>query len=248
MKKGQIIWGLVLVAIAALILAGGIGIFPGITWKMILTVLLAALFVKSLWELEFFGVFFPAAVIGILYSKELQIENITPFPILLAALLLSIGFSMIFGKATSKRKARHAMEHCHANVYRNEKGEEMHQTSFGENTEQVNGNTLYFKNSFGAASKYVNTDNFQSASLDNSFGELIVYFDNAMMQQPQATITVSNSFGETQIYLPKSWNVENRVSAVMGAVVEKNQNMPENVHKVILTGSVSMGELQIIYI
>lgn len=248
MKKGQIIWGLVLIVIAALILAGGIGILPGISRKMILTVLLAALLIKSLWELEFFGIFFPAAVIGILYREELHIEGITPFPILAAALLLSIGFGMIFGKATSKRRARHAMEHCKANVYQNEQGEEMHQTSFGENTEQVTGSALFFKNSFGETSKYVNTDNFQSASLDNSFGELKVYFDNALMQQPQATITVSNSFGETQIFLPKSWNVENQVSVVLGAVVEKNHNIPENAHKVILTGSVSMGELQIIYI
>lgn len=248
MKKGKIIWGLVLIAIAALIIAGGFGILPNITWRLILSILLVVISVKSIWELEFFGIFFPLAIIGILYSRELHIEKITPMPVLAAALLLSIGFSMIFGKATSQRRARHAMEHCQAHVYRNEKGEEMHQTSFGENTEQVMGDTLFFKNSFGAASKYVNTDNFQSASLENSFGELKVYFDNAIMQQPQATIMVSNSLGETQIYLPKTWNVENQISATMGTVVEKNRNMPENLHKVLLTGSVTMGEVQIIYI
>ena len=248
MKKGKIIWGLVLIVIAALIIVGGFGILPNITWRLIVSVLMAVICVNSIWNLEFFGIFFPLAIIGILYNQELHIETITPLPILAATLLLSIGFNMIFGKATAQRRAGHATDHCQAHVYRNENGEEMHQTSFGENTEQVVGDTLYFKNSFGAASKYVNTDNFQSASLENSFGELKVYFDNAIMQQPQATIVVSNSLGETQIYLPKSWNIDNQVSVTMGSVFEKNRNMPENLHKVLLTGSVTMGELQIIYI
>ena len=107
---------------------------------------------------------------------------------------------------------------------------------------------LFFKNSFGATSKYVNTDNFRSAVLQNSFGEMKVYFDNALMQQETATIDVSNSFGETQIFLPKEWKVENQISSMLGSVSEQNMHQPSEGHTVILTGSVSMGEVQIIYI
>lgn len=243
MKKEKVIWGLGFIVLAVLVIAAGMGFVTGVTWKMILTILLAALLAKSLWELEFFGVFFPAAILLILYVDEVR-----KAPILVGALLLSIGFNMIFGKVATKRRAKRAMKHCEAHVYSGGEGQEVHQTSFGENSEQVTGNTMLFKNIFGASSKYVNTDDFRSASLENSFGELKVYFDNAMMQQPQAVITVSTSFGQTEIYLPRSWGVDNQVSSRMGSVVEKNRNMPEGQHKVLLTGSVSMGELQIIYI
>lgn len=62
--------------------------------------------------------------------------------------------------------------------------------------DEEDGNRISFDTSFGASIKYVNTDDFQSASLDCSFGSMKVYFDNAMMQQPQATIYLDASFPE----------------------------------------------------
>ncbi len=254
MKKGQIIWALVLIGIAALIIGGGLGLLPTLTFKMSLSILFGAVALISLWHIEFFGLFFSLAVLGILYAPQLHIEAITPFPLLLAALLLTIAFYLLFGKWTAKRKAKRtakhsdwAKQHCTSNQYQNVKGEHVYDTSFGENVEQVTGELLMFKNTFGATSKYVSTDNFKSATLENSFGELKVYFDNAMMQGAEATITVNNSFGETEIFIPRTWAVDNQINVMLGEVSEKSQNQPDGRHTILLTGSVSLGELQIIY-
>lgn len=256
MKKGKVIWALLFIGIAVLILAGGLGVIPEVSRKLIVAVLLGAVAIGSLWELSFWGLFFSLAIIGILYAPQLHIEAITPVPILGAAALLSIGFSMLFGKQASQRRTERARkrhsnfadQHFKSDHYQNGQGQQVYDTAFGETTDQVNGEMLIFKNSFGATSKYVNTDNFRSAVLQNSFGEMKVYFDNALMQQETATIDVSNSFGETQIFLPKEWKVENQISSMLGSVSEQNMHQPAGGHTVILTGSLSMGEVQIIYI
>lgn len=252
MKKGKIIWAILLIAIALLILGSGFGVLPVMSGKLLATLLLGAFAIRCLWGLEFWGLFFSLAVIGIIYAQELQIESITPWPILGAALLLSIGFSMLFGKQAAQRRREHHSEwskqYSRNEHYRNAQGEEVYDTSFGEHSEEVNGEMLHFENHFGASSKYVTSDNFKSAVLNNSFGEMKVYFDNAMMQQETATIDVNNSFGETQIYIPKSWKTELKLHSALGAVTEKNHPQPDGQHTVVLTGSNSMGEVQILYI
>lgn len=256
MKKGRVIWGVLLIVIAVMIIGSGLGILPAISIKMIGTVLLGAVAVWCLWYLEFAGVFFSLACLGIMHASALHIESITPFPILGAALLLSIGFSLLFGKQIDKRRetrrrnhhSEWTQKHSRYEHYRNEKGEDIYDTAFGEHSEQVAGEMLYFKNSFGESSKYVMSDDFKSAGLNNSFGELKVYFDNAVMQQQTATIDIYNSFGETQVFLPKEWNVDNKIQSMLGAVTENNYVQANGQHTVILTGNNCMGEVQIIYI
>lgn len=114
--------------------------------------------------------------------------------------------------------------------------------------DEEDGNRISFDTSFGASIKYVNTDDFQSASLDCSFGSMKVYFDNAMMQQPQATIYLDASFSGVELYIPKSWAMINKVHAAFGAVEEKNQNVPDGVHSVILTGECNFSGVTIIYV
>lgn len=256
MKKGKIVWAVLLIVIALLILGSGFGLLPAISGKLLAALLLGAFAIRCLWYLEFWGLFFSLAVLGIIYAAELQIESITPWPILGAALLLSIGFSMLFGKQTARRKADHsrrqhgewAQQYSRNEHYQNEQGEDVYDTAFGEHSEEVNGEMLYFKNNFGESSKYVTSDHFKSAVLNNSFGEMKVYFDNAVMRQATGTIEVSNSFGETQIFLPRTWQTDIRIHSMLGAVTETNHPQPDGQHTVVLTGSNSMGEVQIIYI
>lgn len=70
------------------------------------------------------------------------------------------------------------------------------------------GENIKIDNNFGTAIKYVNSDNFCMADVDNSFGSLTVYFDNAIIQSGSAKIKVDNSFGETNLY--HSERMENR--------------------------------------
>lgn len=80
------------------------------------------------------------------------------------------------------------------------------------------GENIKIDNNFGTAIKYVNSDNFCMADVDNSFGSLTVYFDNAIIQSGSAKIKVDNSFGETNLYIPKEWKTENNLGQAFGSV------------------------------
>ena len=101
-----LVWGFVLVLAAVVLIlddAGvpiGFGISP---WRIILGVLLFAWLVYEIVRLRFTEIFFPIAFLFILFQKPLVKELgygkeriLSPWIVLLAALLLTIGFKILF--------------------------------------------------------------------------------------------------------------------------------------------------------
>lgn len=82
---------------------------------------------------------------------------------------------------------------------------------------------VYCSNHFGALAKYVNCSDFNGASVKNSFGEL-------------------------QVFVPKDWNVKLNVSVFAGDCKNQYHSGNENGPVVRISGSVSFGEIQIIYV
>ncbi len=64
--------------------------------------------------------------------------------------------------------------------------------------EESTENSVYCSNSFGTTTKYVNSNN-----LECSFGEMKVYFDNAVVQNKSVEICVDVSFGSVELYIPR---------------------------------------------
>ena len=158
---GKILWGLLFLVGAVYLIASRVWNLPTVSvFSVILTVFLAWLFIEGLRHLNFWEILFPIAFFCIIYAKPLGITAFTPWTVLGAALLGSIGLSMIF-----KPKKHH--EWTDAST---------HDNSFGSNSEQCNGENLRFDNSFGESIKYINTDNLCSVSVDNSFGALTIVF------------------------------------------------------------------------
>ena len=91
-KKRNIVWGLTLILGALLVIFSQLGYFDtvGIP-SLIITILLIPVIILSAASLNFSGILFPLAILGILYDDVLGIQALTPWPILLAALLLSLG-------------------------------------------------------------------------------------------------------------------------------------------------------------
>ena len=90
MKKNgeKIFWGLFFILGAIFILVSRMGYFEEIgLLTLFLTVLLAALLIKSIRHIEFTGILFSLAFLAILYDKPLGIEELTPWPVFGAALL-----------------------------------------------------------------------------------------------------------------------------------------------------------------
>ncbi len=232
MKTKRLFWGLFFVLAAVFIIFSKLGYFVSVSpISFVFTIFLAAILVDSIINVRFPGIFFSMAFLAIIYAKPLGIQSIVPGGVLGAALLLSIGFSLIF------HNFRHH-HHCH-----DWKGE----TEFTYVEDEQDGNCVNYKSNFASAIKYVNSDSFSKAYLKNSFGSLKVYFDNAIIEGEKAVIYVNSSFGEMELYLPRDWKVVNNVNASFGDAKIKNRASGEDTKVVEIVGEVSFGDLKIYF-
>ncbi|MBD5460505.1 MAG: intracellular growth attenuator family protein [Lachnospiraceae bacterium] len=236
-KKRQIFWGVFFILGAIFILVAKMGFMQDVgVWTLIWTVLFAALLVRSLFKISFFGIFFSLAFLGILYAEPLGITAITPWPILGAALLLGIGCKMIFPQ---KKRLR---DRIHFSVKGN-RDEEPDRIINSQDGSKVSHDL-----SFGSAVKYINSENFESASFNCSFGYLKVYFDNAVMKNSSASVHLDNSFGATELYVPRSWTIEFQMENSFGGIDEEGTPQPDGLHTLYLYGDNSFGGITVIYV
>lgn len=230
-RKEKIFWGLFFVLGAAFIIISKLGYFADVNViSLILTVIFAGIFIKSVIEMSFAGIFFPAAFIAIIYSEAWGIEDLTPWPVLGAALLASIGCSMIFGNR---------YKHCHHHV---------HEEAFSEVIDHEDGESISFETKFGSSIKYVNAADFKQANLSCNFGAMKVYFDNAVIQGDSAVIRLDCSFGGVELFVPRSWKIINKADSTFGAVSIKNGSHDVGTKTVTLVGNTNFGGVEIIYI
>lgn len=235
MKKERIFWGLCLVLFGVILIVGKLGYLGNFNaFTLIATILLVIIILKSILHLNFAGILFPIAFIGILFDQELGITAITPWTILLAALLGTIGLSLIFHK-----------RHQHFGYDLAQKGikEDEFEVIDVDDESCINCVTR-----FSGSVKYINSDDFRKANISCSFGGVKVYFDRAVIKGEQAVIHIENSFGGVELYIPKDWRVVNNMSVSMAGVTEKNRNSGVNAKTLVLTGNVTFGGVDITFI
>lgn len=231
MKNRNIFWGFIFIFAAVFVLLSNLGYFEDINFtKILVTVLLVYCMIKNIRPRNFFGILIPAAFICILYDDFLQIEELTPFPVLTASILGSIGLSFLFPGRP------------------NVKGHAFDGDVFCEKAEHINGPDIHCKVTFGETSKYIDTPDFRRAHLKCTFGSLKVYFDHTHVDGDTAEIYVDNAFGETELYLPGEWNVKLEASATFGDIEEVRRTTNAGFPVVTVRGHVSFGECKIYYI
>ena len=236
MKLGKIFWGLFFIVAAVFIVVSQLGYIQGVgIISLLLTVLLLAILIKGIASLEFTGVFFSLAFLGIIYDEQLGIEALTPWTLLGAALLLSIGVGMLW-----KPKHKHHWVHWSDRDWDDE--------HFRETIENDSGEVIKCDAKFSSAIKYVDSDHFQRADVNCSFGGIKMYFDNATVDNGIAEINVDVSFGGIEMYVPRTWVVENNVNTFLGGVEDKNYRNANGDVKVKLNGNLSFGGVTIIYV
>lgn len=232
MRKERVFWGVFLILGAIVLLISKLGYFSDVNvFSLLFSIALVAMIIKSIMRISFTGILFPLAFLAIIYDDKLGITEITPWPVLFAALLGSIGLSLIFNKGPKKSK-----------IYVN---------GDSDNTKTINVDDeghINLETSFGSSIKYVNTDKFEYANLSCSFGNMKIYFDNTTMARESAVVNIDISFAGLQMYIPRTWKVENKVGASFGAVEEKNRIDSVITNTLILTGDVSFSGVEIFYI
>ena len=233
-SKGNIFWGVFLLVAAAYVIVGNLGLFGDVSfWTIGFSIILLAWFIRSLFKVSFGGMLFSLAFGAILFDEALHIEQLTPFPVLAAALLGTIGFKLIFKKKKVKQSVVGNMNYV--------------QTPF--NNGQLRDESIFKCNtSFGSTVKYVNSPCLVQANVSNAFGSLSVYFDEANLGSECVTINVDNSFGKLALYLPKEWNVTVNAGRAFGNVTEVGNCIRQSDARVYIEGETSFGQLEINYI
>ena len=236
MKHRNWFWGIFFLAAAVFVIACQIGAFVHVGfWSIGATVLLAAVFIGSLMDLNFFGMLVPLALLYWIYQVPLHLAEISIWLLLLTAVLASMGLSMIF----------HPHHHHHWKDWDRD-----HCGEWNTPTERIEGNDIFVKTSFSEACKYLHSDSLKSAHLSSSFGKLSVYFDQVRLSPEGAEASVDVSFGTMCLYLPREWRVEDRIHTGAGTVNSDHRVTQPDADAPVLTlsGSVSFGSLEIHYV
>lgn len=231
MKKERIFWGIFFLGGAVALIVNKLGLLGGDLnlWTMLLTILLAAGLIKSVVYKSMSGILFSIAFLCIIYAKPLGITALTPWTVLGAALLGSIGCSILFHPKKNYGIYHHGGEHF-------------------ESEETVEGELIELSNSFASGVKYINSDDFKGANIDCSFGAMKVYFDNAIIQGGQAIVHLDVSFAGVELFVPKEWKVTNSADISFGGIDEKNRSVSTGTPVMRITGEVSFAGVTIIYI
>lgn len=230
-KTNRVFWGLFFILGGVFLVASKLGYMAEVNvFGLILTVLFVAIIIKSIFSRSFSGIFFPTAFILMIYDKHLGIEALTPWTVLAAALFLSIGCSMIFGKKIKRAAKIH------------------HSEAFDEVIDEEDGKNVSYEVKWGSGIKYVNSKELKRAKLKCNFGVMKVYLDSAQLQNGTAELNLDLAFGVIQLYIPKEWYVENQVEVSFAGVEEKNSNASDTTETLVLKGNISFAEVTIIYV
>lgn len=232
MKNKNFFWGIVFILSAVLLLLGNFGLFHNISvFKLLIAMALVYTIAQNLPSRNFYGILIPAALICILYDDVLHITRITPFPLLAASVLASIGLFFLFpGQPPFKDKVSFDSDKGPGNCF--------------------NESCIYCSATFTGATKYINAPDFRKAYFKCTFGGLKVYLDHAQIPNGSAEIYIDNSFGETSLFLPKEWNVRADMNATFGDIQEihKSPAAAADAPFVSIRGSVRFGDCKIYYI
>lgn len=243
MKKNYF-WGVFLILAGAYLVVSQMGYLPRVgLFTLVFTIVCLAVLIASIPKMTFGGILFPLAFIGILYDEQLGITAITPWTILLAALLGTIGLHLLFDCFRKKR---------HYFGYGRNRGADKagaHNENFvTESEESVDGEYIYIHSSFGSVIRYVTSTDFQTADIDVSFGAVSVYFDNAAILSGNAVVNVDSRFAGVELYVPQTWQVINHVKSSFGGIEEKNKKNGEVTATLTLEGSNSFAGITIYYV
>ena len=224
---------MILILIAGYMIVSKLDIIPRIPiFPILFTLVFAYAAIRSLMRLHFFEGMISLAIIGCINDELLGIEAITPVTLIMAFCLIGIALDMIF-------------RHRRCRNMRIEDGS----CTYGEIVDNnVDGERVSVKNSFGTTSKYINSNGLKEAKIDNCFGECKVYFNNVVLENDHAYIRVDNSFGSTNIYLPATWRINVSQDTALGHVEFRGHgSMEAGAPDVELKLDCSFGEIMVIF-
>ena len=235
LELGNVFWGVLLILAAAFIILGQLDVFGDVSGvTLFFGICLGIWFFSSILKLSWGGMLFSLAFEVILFDEFLGLEELTPWPVLFAALLATIGMNTLIKKNRKKP----------------EKDIRFHRPAGQGNPEVVESDEATFNCSvsFGSVVKYVTNKELKHAKLDCSFGNLTIYFDNASLGDGSAIVQVDNCFGKTMLFIPKQWDTRVELERNLGKVSQEGTKKGNSDNILVVRGTTTFGEVVIKYI
>lgn len=237
-------WGVFFVLAAGILITSQLGVLTvhiGF-WTLLLAMFLVAALVESLMHISVGGIVFSLAFLAILFAKPLGIAQLAPWTILGAAVLLTIGLSMIFRPRW-----------CWQGRFSDHHGENWHGGRHGwgrsvDTITDVNDSETVVDVNMSSSIRYLQSDNLKSVRINSSMGNAKVYFDDVVLSPEGAVAWVDNSFGGVELYVPKEWQVRIDLSTDFGTFGERGENAGSADQKLVVKGRTSFGSVVVFYI
>ncbi len=247
-KWGRIVWGVGFIAAAIFLVVDQLNLLPVAIgfWSIFWTVIFTASLITSLFNKNLYGSIFSIAFLLIVYVKPLHIEVLSPWTILLVALLASIGLSLVFRKSFKPTVIING-ERVNANWsdLKNDHSFKadnvLNDTSFG-----VNSDNVVISEKMSDASRYVHSQNLKTITINSTMGDIDVYLDDARAAGDEVIVNINSSMSDIALYIPKDWQVVNNLQGGFGDV--EIYYSKADCPKFILQGKQNMGDLGVHHI
>jgi len=239
-RFSKLIWGTFLLLAAVFIVFNQIGGFANIgIGSLIVAMLSLAVIVQCIAHLHFASLPIPLAVLYIVFQTPLELPYIKFWALILASVLASAGLGVLLPPKYRRDhfKNRHSSrsDDHHAQMRTEDGG--------NDNNPCINVN-------FGGVSKRLHADNLETVQLNCNFGALEIFLDQVELDPNGAEAILNCSFGGIKLFLPRHWRVVDKLNCTLGGVdIDKGfAAAAENAPKITLTGSVSIGGIEVRHI
>ncbi len=219
MKTKKIFWGIALVLIAVLLILNAIDVIPNFEtfageiswWSVFISLLLLSYILTKLVKGKIGGIFIPLALIFMLFERniatlcEMEDKNIINNGLLLlCAVMLKIGFSLLFKSKKSKHKYKLSASVAYVDLQN--LNDKHFSNSLGElvirfeNVEQhIGKKTIYVDNKLGETVIEVPSCWYCICNLKNSLGDISMDTNASDVDAPTLVIEGNNKLGEIVI-------------------------------------------------
>jgi len=235
MKRRNWFWGIFFILAAIVLIASQVTSFTNLGfWSLLGAIILVAVVIQSALHRAWAGICLAAALLYLIFQTPLGWPYLSPWILIIAAIFLGIALHMLL-----RKKPR--WESYGNGNWRMKEGGECSENQDDNNPE------IYVK--FGNVTRYLRSNCLERGKFVTSFGAIEVYFDQATLSPLGAELFLESSFGAIKLFVPRSWNVVNRMQSGMGGVTFKGiPALDVNPPTLILTGNVNMGGVEVHYV
>lgn len=243
-KWSRIFWGVGLIAAAVFLVIDQLHLLPFTIgfWAIFWTVVFVASLITSVINKNLYGAIFSIAFLVIVYAKPLHISALSPWTILLVAILVSAGISLIFRnsfKPTIIINGKKVNANWSDLINKNFKADNV----ITDNSFGVDSDNVVISGKMTEASRYIHSQNLKTVTIDSSMGGVSVYLDDAKAAGDEVIMNINTSMCDVDVYIPSDWQVENNMQNSLSDVdIDHSKGTGT---KLILQGRNTMGDLTV---